>query len=244
MPHLLEICIDSLPSARAAQLGGADRIELCAALDLGGLSPGAGLLHQYLDICPLPVMVMLRPRPGDFCYDDDEFAAILHEARLARQLGVQGVVCGILLPDGRIDRLRVQRLLDAVRPLELTFHRAFDLCRDPHEGLDLLLDLGVDRLLTSGQAPDAATGAPLIADLHRRAGAALHIMAGAGVSAANIAAIARQTGVQELHGSARRAALATAAHTGVSMGSADGQPYRQTDAAQVRAMKAALAALG
>ena len=185
----LEICNDRLESAFAAKAGGADRIEVCGVLGAGGITPSYGLVEQCVELGGVDVMVMIRPHAGGFCYGADEVKTMLRDLRAAKELGVHGIVVGALRTDGRIDRDVCLRLIEAARPISITFHRAFDLTPDPLEALDTLLGMGVDRLLTSGQAASAMEGAQLIRDLVKRAGNGLCVMAGAGMGPQNIAAI-------------------------------------------------------
>lgn len=198
----LEICIDRVESALAAKSGGADRIEVCGALDVGGITPSYGLVEQCVAIGGIEVSTMIRPHAGGFCYGPEDVGTMVRDILAAKTLGVQGVVIGGLHQDGRIDRGVCQRLMEAARPLAITFHRAFDLTPDPLEALDTLRELGVDRLLTSGQAASAMEGAKLIRELVMRAGNELAVMAGAGLRPENVAAMVRATGVREVHASA------------------------------------------
>ena len=199
---LVEICIDRFESARAARLGGADRVEVCAALEVGGLTPGLGLVERCVKLGDLGVMVMIRPHAGGFDYRDDDWHTMLRDLAAVKQLGVQGVVFGALTSEGQIDRRRCEQFLAAARPLEVTFHRAFDLTADPLAALEDLIDLGVDRILTSGQAPTAWEGRALIRRLVDRAENRISIMPGAGVNPTNVADLVRATEVVEVHGSA------------------------------------------
>lgn len=198
----LEICIDCIESALAAQEGGANRLEVCGSLATGGTTASRGLVEQCVQRCQLEVMMMIRPHDGGFCYGSDDLDTMLRDIAIAQQLDVQGIVFGVLGDDGRVDREQCRRLLDAARPLRATFHRAFDVTRDPLEALDDLLEIGVDRILTSGQAEAAENGTSLIRQLVQRCGNRLSVMVGAGVSASNVAAIVRETGVHEVHASA------------------------------------------
>jgi copper homeostasis protein len=199
---LIEVCAFSLEACLIADRAGADRIELCAGPAEGGLTPSAGLLTLARQQCRLPIHAMIRPRGGDFCYTETELAVMRADIDLARQLGADGLVLGVLQPDGAIDAARMRELIDLARPLPVTFHRAFDLCRDPHEALDTLMQLGVRRLLTSGQQPTADAGLSLLRDLVKQANGRIEIMAGSGVNAGNAGLLA-QTGVDALHLSGR-----------------------------------------
>ena len=156
MALIFEVCVDSAEAAVAAQEGGADRVELCSDLLEGGLTPSHGTLAVARQRLRIGIMAMVRPRGGDFCYSDAEFAVMREDLRDAKRLGVNGLVFGLLNPDGTIDRDRTAELIAIARPLPVTFHRAFDVSRDPFEALDTLIDLGVDRVLTSGQEPSVA----------------------------------------------------------------------------------------
>ncbi len=203
MTYRFEVAVDSLESALTAQDCGADRAELCADLGIGGITPSLGALELAVERLRIPVHVMIRPRRGDFLYTDAEFETMTRDIELAKSAGAHGVVFGMLLADGDIDRARTDELARAARPLSVTFHRAFDMCRDPLAALTDLMDLGVDTLLTSGQAPSAAQGARLLEELVVRAAGRIEIMPGAGINAGNIARIAAETGARTFHFSAR-----------------------------------------
>lgn len=201
----VELCVDSAAGASIAREAGADRIELCSALELGGLTPSEGLLRQSLAEFSGPVVVLLRPRGGDFVYSESELRTIEHDLDVALRLGPRGVVgvaVGVLTRGGDVDVRAMDRILDRARPLQVTFHRAFDLCRDLDAALDALLALGIDRVLTSGGAVDASAGASTIRRLVARAGTRLSVMPGGGVRADNVRAILESTGAREIHGSA------------------------------------------
>jgi copper homeostasis protein len=198
----LEICIETIASAIAAKNGGADRLEVCGSLALGGITPGLGLVERCVALGGIGVMMMVRPHSGSFCYSEDELGTMRREIQTAKELGVQGVVFGALAADGNVDREGCARLIDFARPLEATFHRAFDLSVDPMASLDDLLDLGFDRLLTSGQAKTAGEGADLIRAMVQRAGDRLSIVVGGGVRPETIGDLL-STGAREFHASAR-----------------------------------------
>jgi copper homeostasis protein len=199
---LLEICVDSVESALAAQAGGAGRVELCSALFEGGLTPSAGLLKAVRDRVKIPIASMIRPRGGDFCYCADEFAVMEHDLETAKELGADIIVLGLLAPDGTIDAINTAKLVRRARPLPVTFHRAFDMTRDPWEAFGTLLDLGVERLLTSGQEVTPVEGMELIAEMVARAGTRMIVMPGGGVTERNIQKILRHTKAREIHSSA------------------------------------------
>ena len=203
MSYQFEVAVDSLESALAAQACGVDRVELCADLASGGLTPSRGLLELALETLHIPVHVIIRPRRGDFLYTEAEFQIMLRDIAAAKAAGAQGVVFGVLLADGGIDLARTAELVAAARPLSVTFHRAFDMCQQPLEALALLIELGVERLLTSGQAQTAEAGAALIDELVGLAEGRISVMPGAGINAENIRCIAAETGAREFHFSAR-----------------------------------------
>ena len=187
MNHLLEVCVDSLESALAAQSGGADRLELCANLLIGGTSPSPALIEEVLAAVTIPVNVLLRPRFGDFCFTDAEKRILIREVETCRDLGVHGVVLGALLPDGRLDRDHLAQCIKAGGPnLSHTLHRAFDLCRDPFEGLEDAVALGFDTILTSGQQAKAIEGAALLGRLVEKAAGRIQILAGSGVKTCSV----------------------------------------------------------
>lgn len=203
-PITLEICIDSVDGAVAAARGGADRLELCSALSEGGITPSYGLVRQVTTNVDLPVMMMIRCRGGSFVYSERELAVMRDDIDAAKSLGVRGVVFGVLTRDGSIDLLANQRLVEAARPLEVTFHRAFDEPGvDAQTASRTLEQLGVERLLTSGQQNSAVEGADLIAKIVSQRGN-VTIMPGAGVRPENVAELIRATGAREIHGTASR----------------------------------------
>lgn len=205
MRPLVEICTDSVDGVRAAQAAGADRVELCASLFEGGITPSAGMIAAARAASPIRLHVIVRPRGGDFLYGPDEAAAMLHDIGVAKSLGADGVVIGALTAEGDVDTALAEKLVAAARPLAVTFHRAFDMARDPFNALEDLAALDVDRLLTSGQEATVLEGAELIAELVRRAGERLVVMPGGGITARNVARVLAATGAREIH----FAALAT-----------------------------------
>jgi copper homeostasis protein len=190
---LVEACVDSVASAVAAERGGAGRVELCDNLVEGGTTPSAGTIAECREQLAIPVYVMIRPRGGDFLYSADEVAVMRRDIAAAQELGADGVVLGVLRPDGRVDKARTRALVRAARPLDVTFHRAIDVARDPLEALDDLVATGVDRVLTSGQAATAR------AALVERAAGRIVILAGGGVDERNAKQLVRRTGVHEIH---------------------------------------------
>ena len=200
---MVEICAGSLNSALAAFEGGADRIELCDNLYEGGTTPSYGCLKEATEKISIPINVLIRPRGGDFCYNEHEFEVMKKDVELCKDLGMNGVVIGILLADGRVDVDRTAELIDLARPMTVTFHRAFDMTPDPLKALDKLIDLGVDRILTSGQKMTVTEGEKLIRELIKEAGDAVVILPGGGLSVNNIEDFARSTGAKEYHATCR-----------------------------------------
>jgi copper homeostasis protein len=200
---IFEVCIDSVEGALAAQQAGVQRVELCDNLVEGGTTPSLGMVELACRSASLDVNVMIRPRGGDFVYSDLEFEVMKLDIQAVKKSGAKGVVFGLLTPDGRIDRHRTGILIKLARPMTVTFHRAFDLCLDPSQALDDLMDLGVNRLLTSGQKPGALEGAACIKSLVEQAKGRIIILAGGDVNEQTLPLIAAQTGVSEVHFAAR-----------------------------------------
>lgn len=199
MSLIFEACVDSAEAAMAAEIGGAHRVELCSDLLEGGLTPSHGTLRVARERLHIGIMAMVRPRGGDFCYTDTEFAVMREDLLAAREAGVSGVVFGILNPDGTIDRDRTAELVALARPLPVTFHRAFDVTRDPYEALATLVELGVERVLTSGQEPTAVEGLDVLARLVKRAAGRIIVMPGGGITERNVARVAAGSGAGEIH---------------------------------------------
>jgi copper homeostasis protein len=195
---VIEVCVDSVESAIAAERGGADRVELCDNLLEGGTTPSAGAIEVARQRLGIKMHAIVRPRGGDFCYSEVEFAVMKRDIAVAKQLGADGVVIGILTSDGDVDVERTRELIELARPLSVTFHRAFDMARDPFRALEELIALGADRILTSGQEPSVIEGLDLIAELVRRAGDRAIIMPGGGTER-NIKKVVAQSGVREVH---------------------------------------------
>jgi copper homeostasis protein len=199
----IEICVDSVEGAMAAERGGADRVELCDNLMEGGTTPSGGSIKLAREHVRIGLQVIIRPRGGDFLYSEIEFSVMSEDIRLAKALGADGVVIGCLTAAGQIDLPRTRRLIEQARPLKVTFHRAFDMCRDPKQALEQLIELGVDRVLTSGQEASVLEGLDLICELQQQAKGRIILMPGGGLTPRNIEKIVRISGVEEVHLSAR-----------------------------------------
>ncbi len=195
----LEACVDDLDSAHAAVQGGADRLELCDNLADGGTTPSHGTLSYLLDTLDVPVFPIIRPRGGDFCYSAAERRVMARDVDHALTLGAPGIVTGALTPDGEVDVEAIREIVLHRPNVAVTFHRAFDLVRDPIVALETLIEAGVARILTSGQRATAWEGRALLAELVRRAGERIVIMAGGGIHEDHVAALVRETGVREIH---------------------------------------------
>lgn len=199
----IEVCANSVLSAIAAEKGGADRVELCDNLYEGGTTPSAAMIFQAKQQTSIDLFPIIRPRGGDFFYSEMEMQIMLKDMEIARQMGADGFVIGCLSTDGKVDYEKCARLIDAAKGLPITFHRAFDLCDDAFEALDVIKELGVQRILTSGQKNKAMDGVSMITDLVKAAGSDLSIMAGSGVNEENVLDIARQTQARAFHVSLR-----------------------------------------
>ena len=251
-PYTLEVCVDSTASALAAKRGGAHRLELCADLIVGGTTPSLALLRQVKAATGLPVRALLRPRFGDFCYDSYELAQMEQCAAELVAAGADGIVTGALTPDGALDVDALRPVYAAAtraaqaagRPVALTLHRAFDVCRDPFAALDAAKQLGLATILTSGQAASAPAGAQLLRALVAAAGQQIEILAGAGVNADNIPQLAAGTGVHAFHLSGKKVldSRMTFRREGVPMGLPGISEFAlwQTDEESIRAARTAL----
>jgi copper homeostasis protein len=196
---LYEICVDSVAGVAAAKAAGADRVELCADLLEGGITPSRGMIRRARAVPGIRLHVIIRPRGGDFLFDADEFAVMEADVEAAKEEGADGVVIGLLREDATIDEVRTRRLIERARPLSVTFHRAFDMAADPFAALDTLIALGVDRALTSGQEETALEGLPLLRELIERAGERIVIMPGGGITARNVGRIVSEIEPREIH---------------------------------------------
>jgi copper homeostasis protein len=203
---LFELCVETTMAAQAAQLGGADRVELCSALNIGGVTPGESLIAATIQALTIPVHVLIRPRGGDFDYSAGEFGQLKDQIRWAKRAGAAGVALGVLLTNGQVDVPRSRALVELARPMSVTFHRAFDETPDLKEALEAVIETGADCLLTSGGESDVLTGAQQIARLVAQAGERIEIMAGGGLKLASLLEVVARTGVRRIHGSLTRRA--------------------------------------
>jgi copper homeostasis protein len=203
--YQIEICAANIQSAIAAKEGGADRIELCDNLYEGGTTPSYAMIKAVADRVRIDTMVMIRPRGGDFCYNDLEFSIMKEDIRMCKDLGVRGVVLGILKPTGEIDSPRTKELVDLAKPLEVTFHRAFDMTPKPLDALEAVIRTGADRILTTGHKNQVPDGLDLVRTLMQEANNRIRIMPGSGIRESNIQLIRDATGAKEFHLTAREA---------------------------------------
>lgn len=202
--YLFEICTNSVESCVAAQAGGANRVELCAGIPEGGTTPSYGEISVARELLSQTRLhVIIRPRGGDFLYSPVEIQTMLKDIEMAKQIGADGVVFGCLTAKGEIDLPVMKELMNASKGLSVTFHRAFDVCCNPQKALEEIIELGCDRILTSGQQATASAGIPLLKELYQQAAGRIILLAGCGVNESNIARIAQETGIQEFHFSAR-----------------------------------------
>jgi copper homeostasis protein len=239
---VLEVAANSVASALAAEAGGAARVELCSALDVGGLTPSHAAIATACERLRIPVHVLIRPRAGDFVFDDLEYEVMQRDIEVCKALGCAGVVLGVLTAEADVDVPRSRSLRNTAGGMSVTFHRAFDVTRDPERALDAIIAIGCDRLLTSGQQVGAHAGAPLIRKLIGQAGGRITIMPGGGITAQNIAAIAQATGAREFHASAKTRVPTRMDQPVPMLGEMD-DAHWQTDAAEVRARVDALRTL-
>ena len=200
---IIEIAVFSLESAIAAYKAGANRIELCSAPAEGGLTPSAATMRLARKYVKIPIHVMIRPREGDFCYSEKEFESMLLDVAAAKIVGMEGIVAGVLNADGTVDDKRTAIIVDAAFPMNVTFHRAFDMAKDQYEALEAIVYAGCARILTSGGQQTAVQGIDKLAELIRKAGDRITIMPGSGINIHNIKNIAKVTGADEIHLSAR-----------------------------------------
>lgn len=200
----IEVTVEEIQGALEAQRVGADRLEVCTALDLGGLTPSAGLIGSICDRVTIPVIAIIRPRSGNFVIDESDIALAEEETRVALELGASGIAWGALDPQGNIDTAASERVIQAASGRPVTFHRAFDSCRDREAALERLIELGVSGILTSGGARSANEGAGAIGDLVDQARGRIEIIAGGKIHPADAPSVVAATGVRWLHLSARK----------------------------------------
>lgn len=196
---IFEICVDSVEGVRAARAAGAARVELCASLLEGGITPSRGMIRQARTVPGIKLHVIIRPRGGDFLFKDAEFAAMASDIETAKAEGADGVVIGQLTADGFVDVAHTRELMTLARPMAVTFHRAFDMTPDPFAALETLVDLGIDRILTSGQEASVLEGLPIIAELVKRAGDRIVIIPGGGITPRNVDRIVAAARPKEIH---------------------------------------------
>lgn len=199
----VEICTSSVQSAINADNGGADRIELCQNLNEGGTTPSYATIKYCVEKLSLKTMVLIRPRPGDFCYNDAEYETIKEDVIMCRNLGAHGVVVGFLDKNLDIDVRRTAEIVELARPMEVTFHRAFDRCRDWQTALEQIIECGCDRILTSGQRKTAPEGTEILREIQKKAAGRIKILAGSGVNSKNVAELIKATGIEEVHSSCK-----------------------------------------
>lgn len=233
----IEICAGSLTSALVAQEGGACRVEFCDNLKEGGTTPSYAQIAIARKLLNIKLYVIIRPRGGDFLYSDLEFEIMKEDIKCCREIGCDGVVFGILKNDGHIDKERCLELKEAAGNMALTFHRAFDRCKDPLTALEDIIDMGFERILTSGLEEDALTGASLISDLIKQANGRISIMPGAGVRTNNLAELIKLTGANEYHTTAKGIVSSKMLFRDVKTGSEQEEfTYEQTDLETVKTL--------
>lgn len=203
-PSVLEICCYSVQSALIAEESGANRVELCAGVFEGGTTPSSATIRLTKEKLSIPVHVIIRPRGADFCYSDIEFECMKHDIQFCKDQGVEGVVSGILLSSGEVDVIRTKELVDLAKPMSFTFHRAFDMLENPIKALEVLIELGVDRILSSGGRQTAEEGIELLKKMTAKANGRIIIMPGSGVNEENIIKLKNETGAFEFHCSAKK----------------------------------------
>jgi copper homeostasis protein len=203
MSYIIEIATSDFTTTKSAVEGGADRIELCANLAEGGTTPSYGTIKQCREAFDVLLYPIIRPRGGDFLYTKDEFAIMVNDIKLCKELKADGIVIGLLNMDGSIDIARTAELIEMAYPMGVTFHRAFDRCKNPFEAMEQLIEIGCERILTSGQKPSVVDGVDLVAELNKKADERIIIMPGSGVRKENIKMLAEKTDCIEFHSSLR-----------------------------------------
>ena len=239
--YIIEIATSDFNTTRAAVEGGADRIELCANLAEGGTTPSLGMIRQCREAFDVSIYPIIRPRGGDFLYNEEEFSIMTRDIMLCKELGCDGVVIGMLNADGTIDEKRTAMLVNAAYPLGVTFHRAFDRCKDPFIALEQLIKIGCERILTSGQKPTVSEGLELIAELNKISDDRIIIMPGSGLRKENIKMLADKTGCEEFHSSLRGKTKSKMEFVHPAFaGSEDSYSNNFIEAGEVRALRSAL----
>lgn len=237
--YCLEVCTDSVASALEAQKGGADRIELCSNLIIGGVTPGKSLFELVKKYTDLKVRVLLRPRYGDYCYNDYEFEQLKEDVQMYHELGADGVVIGMLRPDGNLDVERMSELVASAGNMDVALHRAFDNCRDPYQALEEAISLGMKTILTGGQEVEAWNGRETLAGLQKKSAGRIEILAGGGIGKDVIQRLFPMTGITSYHMSGKRAVESAMKYRpeGASMGQPGEDEYSiwQTDSERVAA---------
>jgi len=243
----VEVCVDSVASAQAAERGGAQRVELCSDLLEGGVTPSSGLLGVVRSNVSVGVYPIIRPRPGDFCYSEQEFDTMCRDIEVARSEGADGVVLGMLKTDGHVDIERTRQLVELARPLDVTFHRAFDMSADLFQSLEDVCAAGADRILTSGGEQESLQGMDTLARLVKASRGRIKIMAGGRIGINNAATIIERTGVNEIHVGLATAVTSPMFHRNprLSLGKAPGNEYQRTQVLEesVRKLKHAISSL-
>ena len=240
--YIIEIATSDFATTKSAVDGGADRIELCANLAEGGTTPSLGTIKKCREAFDVLLYPIIRPRGGDFLYSKDEFEIMMNDVKLCKQLGCDGIVIGLLNMDGTIDMVRTAQLVEAAYPLGVTFHRAFDRCKDPFEALEQLIEIGCERILTSGQKPSVVDGVELIAELNKKADDIIIIMPGSGVRKENIKMLDEKTDCTEFHATLRGKIKSPMqfVHPGFA-GSEESYMNNAIDAEEVKDLRKALA---
>lgn len=245
MAVTVEICVEGVDGLVAAQQAGADRVELCASLLEGGITPSLGMVRAALAVAKIPFHVIIRPRGGDFLYSELEFQSMLDDVKAMKELGVAGIVIGCLTAEGTIDEARTKALVDAAKPMKVTNHRAFDMTRDVNEAIEALVRCGVDRVLTSGQADTAEDGVPAMIRTVAAARGRIRIMACGGLDAGNIAGIYSSTHVDDVHFAAPKQVDSGMRYRniGVTMGGEEAEAEFALTVTDPEMVKATIAAL-
>jgi len=239
--YIIEIATTDFITTKSAVEGGADRIELCAALTEGGTTPSYGTIKKCRENFAVQLFPIIRQRSGDFLYTDEEFDIMLNDVKLCKDLGCNGIVIGLLNKNGEIDLKRAAKLVENAYPLEVTFHRAFDRCKHPFEGIEQLIDIGCQRILTSGQKPAAPDGIELISQLVSIANERIIIMPGSGIRKDNMKEVANKTGATEFHSSLRQKQKSKMEFIHPAFAeSAESYTNPSIDAEEVKALRSAL----